>query len=853
MTLWRCVVALLLSIKRCGPPLASCLRFDASLGNVSVEPPSPFVLGSNLTVYCHIATCQWRSKITLKFNEVPVDPWKRDKCSPAIFRLPSVQQPLSTVQCTLQEHGQWYLVDGADLLGGFPPDKPLNVTCATTRQSDLVECSWWRGRNTHVPTSYNVSFSRAKRTLAHFNLSQDHDRLVITRTLFAANETYQLIIAARNHFGRFQSDPYTFNLNDIVMPQSPRIEHIDFRNDSTSAAILRWKTPKALRHLRASVRLRQANGRWDVREAARLGEDAIRVDGLKPLTEYEFQMRACNSTLGVEAGRRSRCSKWSPSVTRRSPGKGPSKPLSAWRMLSNRKTSSLQTLTVLWKAPPPDSGEVEGYEISVGENPKQEVRCAASLSQCSLQVPADISALSVSVITTFGRSPPADVPLTLSGDLGPADMLLVPVANDSAVLLSWAGPEPGPGPGRREELEYYVTEWTSVPVGELRWQKVANYKNDVTIIGLMAGVRYNVSLYAVTCRGVSAPSSILVYSQELEPVSGPLMSVLVHKTGRIQIQWDDPAVEQQRGFITSYTVYLQTLDFHSTEISVTLSASGPRETWLDCPEGSLVLQMSASTSAGEGQRGNLISSQPVDPAVGLAVLVFTVVVFGAVLVQLVCWRCVRRRIKEKCASWLVPSLPKAGNSRAIKLLQLDVSEPSFSYSDSDPPLSPLSCISEEDMYPYVHKDQPVAQTSWLEAVAMATRADGYKPQLARVVRGGQTTEVSEVLGDRMEEGRRSSGFELLVSFHSGVELDYSMSPPRCLKTHHNLSRQTESGVEDNPTSVALKEGDVMAPPDAVFCSPRPVDATQTSGYIPQSAARCYQPACQQQPGSLTPR
>ena len=38
-----------------------------------------------------------------------------------------------------------------------------------------------------------------------------------------------------------------------------------------------------------------------------------------------------------------------------------------------------------------------------------------------------------------------------------------------------------------------------------------------------------------------------------------------------------------------------------------------RQRWLDCPEGALDLFMSASTSAGEGPPGNVISLQPVDP------------------------------------------------------------------------------------------------------------------------------------------------------------------------------------------------------------------------------------------------
>lgn len=52
-----------------------------------------------------------------------------------------------------------------------------------------------------------------------------------------------------------------------------------------------------------------------------------------------------------------------------------------------------------------------------------------------------------------------------------------------------------------------------------------------------------------------------------EPGSSPKMSILVHKARRIWIQWDELPVDQQRGFITHYTIYLHILDSNNTEVS----------------------------------------------------------------------------------------------------------------------------------------------------------------------------------------------------------------------------------------------------------------------------------------------
>lgn len=59
------------------------------------------------------------------------------------------------------------------------------------------------------------------------------------------------------------------------------------------------------------------------------------------------------------------------------------------------------------------SGEVQQYKI-FNEKIKERT-CAAALSQCTVQVPEELQAISVSAVTSYGASPPADVPLRHSG------------------------------------------------------------------------------------------------------------------------------------------------------------------------------------------------------------------------------------------------------------------------------------------------------------------------------------------------------------------------------------------------------------------------------------------------------
>ncbi|KAI3368933.1 hypothetical protein L3Q82_025904, partial [Scortum barcoo] len=750
--------------------------------------PAPlFRLGSDLKVYCHIAKCVPRSKISLDVNGKTVDSWTRVNCTTAIFNLFNVRVPRSIVLCKLKrDHDKMsQIVNGLDLFGGLIPETPL-------------------------------------------------------------------------------------------------ITLVEFGNNSRTAT-LHWKATESSEHLKSSVRLRTSNGSWEEAKSTELKEGLIQVDGLKPLTEYEFQMQTCDFISGLTnthmprlaSSRRPHCSEWSPCVRGSSPGKGkltiltyhvPKAHLHVWRMSGSLEINGQRVVTVLWKPPSREdySGEVQQYKIFLGGDQKQEATCLAALSQCSVLVPAELQALSISAITSYGESPPADLPLRNSGDSGPVLRELAPAANGSGVFISWLWPDTKNYPTCGEML-HYVLEWTTVPAEELQWQKLAKDQSNTSITGLSAGVRYSVALYAVTTRGVRAPSSGLVYSKEQKPASAPKMSVLIHVVRRILIQWDELPVEQQRGFITNYTIYLQTLDTSNTELKVMVPGSGPRQRWLNCPEGALALQLSASTSAGEGRRGHRITSQPAVPAVGLViVLVFIATFFIAIIANLLCWSCVRKRIKQKCVSWgpawFHENLPKLGNSNAIKLLEQDGSEVSLSPTYSDPPLSPINLISEDerdDVYPTIQIDtpqvssgQPAAETPLLMSYPGTTLDHVcYKPQVALLgANEEEVMETEEEQRDVEEEDRCSSVFGgLQGGFLSSVEVDFSDLPlgltlssvnglwwPKTPETTNVLG--TENDVEADSPSLDPQPGEIMtSSTEDTRLSQYTLETTLTGGYFPQLA------------------
>ncbi|KAK5870004.1 hypothetical protein PBY51_024671 [Eleginops maclovinus] len=366
-TLWRIFIILL-----CFTVQLCCEKINVH-GFLTVKPAKLFLIGSNLTVYCHTDKCEKGVKLFLEVNGETMNSSEKDNCPTAIFNLINFRTPFSSVICMLKGPNYSKIVNGENLYGGFPPDKPKNVICETTRSSDNVICSWERGQKTHIITTYNISLNRENGTRI---------------------ELYQI-----------EDD----KLRDIVIPETPCIIHVEFGNNS-QAAVLQWKTSDSSEHLRSDVRLRTDNASsWKVAEGAELSEGLFRVFGLRPLTEYEFKMRTCIWALGrphTNTPRRN-CSQWSTSVRGRSPGKGPSQQLHVWTTLDRARSN----VTVLWKPPSPEdySGVVQQYKIFLGNDQKQEVLCGPASS--SAPVPAEIKAISISAVTSYGTSPPADVPL----------------------------------------------------------------------------------------------------------------------------------------------------------------------------------------------------------------------------------------------------------------------------------------------------------------------------------------------------------------------------------------------------------------------------------------------------------
>lgn len=149
--------------------------------------------------------------------------------------------------------------------------------------------------------------------------------------------------------------------------------------------------------------------------------------------------------------------------------------------------------------PPEDhSGELLQYKILLHNG--HEEMCAAASSLCLVQVPADVQALSVSAVTSYGTSPPANLDLRHTGKLIlqcnvqnlhfkiltfshcvglllPILQDLTPADNGSSLFVSWASTF-------GKEVLHFVIQWDNVPANSLQWKMLAKDQRNASISGI---------------------------------------------------------------------------------------------------------------------------------------------------------------------------------------------------------------------------------------------------------------------------------------------------------------------------------------------------------------------------------
>ncbi|XP_062411999.1 interleukin-23 receptor isoform X2 [Sardina pilchardus] len=812
----------------------------ACTGNLTLDPGPLVEWGSSVNVLCQIKECSAgpRNPFSITRNYKPLAGLVQN-CTTARLHIANVTASVSRLYCLKGRQ----LVCGLDLKSGHRPAKATQFNCFTPIKSDTINCSWtMNGREPHLPTNYSVIFSSVNGSKNFTCQRPDCSSISIPRTNLSEITKYDVRVIAQNALGNSTSGIFAFSVRDVEIPNAPTIKRVNFTHMNGSSFLITWNSLESSEHLKHSIRLRlRGELIWqegDATESSGSGGSAT-VEGLKAKATYMIELRVCTQVA------KPKCSLWSAPMGAVTPA--PTQKPVAWRTVCHTEKHGVQDVTVLWESMKSGDFIILHYEVSYWQHGQsRRVHCPVSVSEVQLQLPAEVKEVNLTAVTSAGSSPPASLSLTHTNVVAP--VMRVSCSKEDTVLLSWLWKME---PGVAGSLLGYVVQWQCKD-SPVQWKRLSRDCSSTNITGLTPGWRYDMLLQAETTRGLSKPAFLQVYSKEITPGPGP--KPFIHNIGskHIQVRWEEPKLEDQRGFITHYTVYIRKHGTGNWKPMSQVNASSPRELSLEILDPGFDICISAWNAAGEGEAGEHISYKRLKSDVKI----WVVTVVSLVLVAyLICLKCVRTRIRAVCLTlgpaWLSETFPKVGNSNAIKLLKDERCGSDSLWmsacSDSDPPISPVEDIAEPIAQAFLFPSARDEEKAKVVRVARPEIVDPYKPQWA------DSCEVSStLLSDTPEEApeedtedecplwaclpQPSSGKDIglgdvtLGGFKGiGVTGDFLCPPllvPKQTEWHTNMN----AGMGDmGGFSLALlTEGQTVLPHDLLTTG-----SLQTSPYSPQ--------------------
>ncbi|KAM6398330.1 interleukin-23 receptor [Pluvialis apricaria] len=489
------------------------------LGHVWIEPAPVVQMGSNISINCLSTIHCPRAKFSILLNNSHAEgPLRTLNSSTVQLQLRDFRMPLGTVICVVHcpdkvQSKSFWLVCGADILAGYPPDPPTNLTCTIHEGSERLECTWDAGRPTHLSTRYTLHL-RSVGTAADAEDAEEEEEVFpagspVLLSALRGRSRYSAWVQASNTLGTARSVPRHLDLQELVVPALPLVAGAETMETSPPTTTIRWERQTLLENVRCEER-HKATGAlaWHVEVWDGAAQQGPRSrHHLQSNTRYVFQVRCRLSAAN------SPWSAWSTPFLYTTPEAAPATPPDVWRRLGPAFPNGSHEVTVLIKplSPRDARGRILGYTV-VAESPGGAlVLCNTSSTVCSILVPPGARVLHVTAHNSKGASSPASI--TLSRDTGSQEEFPAPVdvkvkpKNQSGISVAWQLPRHS----RRTPL-WFIVEWvfTSQYSQEEQyfWKKVPSQETHTYIQEeAAAGGRISVSVYAVYPDGVSQPSS----------------------------------------------------------------------------------------------------------------------------------------------------------------------------------------------------------------------------------------------------------------------------------------------------------------------------------------------------------
>ncbi|KAM6105138.1 interleukin-6 receptor subunit beta isoform 7-T7 [Pterocles gutturalis] len=546
-----------------------------SCGHIIPESPV-LALGSNFTALCILnESCLdfgniYANQIIWKIKNrvVPKEQYheiNRTVSSVTFNDTSSLSTPLT---CNVLADGQIEQnIYGITVTIGLPPEKPRNLSCIVHQLSKLtypMTCTWDPGRHTFLDTQFRLKYRWPQENFPDCIPKDVNNSCTITDVQFFVN--LEVWVEAANALGKAESDPLVLDPIEIVKPLSPHNLSV---NSGILPTVLKlsWENriSAAVMKLKFNIRYRIISDTSWMQvppEDTASPRTSFSVQGLRPYTEYVFSIR-CMKEDGVGYW-----SDWSEEKTGVTTEDKPSKGPPIWRIIDASHSPASWTVHLMWKALQPfeANGVILRYEVTVRaksslSSPPEKYN--VNTTNLTLKLPNGTYEVTVIAHNRVGASPPSVLLIPASNSKAPVKNVRT-LPKDGKLWVAWTAPN--------SYVLKYVIEWCLVSNSSdciTEWQNEPGNVQGTYLKGDIKPFKcYLITVYPLYADGQGSGQSVKAYLQQDRPSKGP--TVQTKKVGKAEavLTWNHLTVDEQNGFIRSYTIFYKTVDGNETAVTV---------------------------------------------------------------------------------------------------------------------------------------------------------------------------------------------------------------------------------------------------------------------------------------------
>ncbi|GAB1288907.1 Granulocyte colony-stimulating factor receptor [Apodemus speciosus] len=536
-----------------------------SCGHIRISPPI-VRLGDPVLASCTVSpNCSkldQQPKILWRLQDEPVQPGDRqhrlpDGSQESLITLPHLNYTQAFLFCLVPWDNSFQVLDQAELLAGYPPASPSNLSCLMYLSNNSLVCQWEPGPETHLPTNFILkSYSRAdcqyqEGTILNCVPKKRQSNCSIPRKHLLLYQNMVIWVQAENMLGSSESPKLCLDPMDVVKLEPPVLRALDAASGQPGCLRLSWKPWKPSEFMEQECELRyqpQLEGaNCTLVSHLPSSQNQFELCGLHQAPVYTLQMRCIRSSLpGL-------WSSWSPGLQLRPTIKAP---------------TPLQE----------DSGQIQGYLLSwssSGQQGQSAHLCNTTELSCIFHLPSEAQNVTLVAYNAAGTSSPT--PVVFLENRGPAVSKLHAMAQDlESIWVDWEAPSLPP--------QGYLIEWGLNSRSYNDSHKSWRIEPDANTTGILLEDNIHpFQLYRITVAPlypgtVGPPVNVYTYSGEKALPHAPELHLKHVGRTWAQLEWVPETPWLGMIPLTNYTIFWADAGNHSFCESI-LSSPQAREAW----------------------------------------------------------------------------------------------------------------------------------------------------------------------------------------------------------------------------------------------------------------------------------